>query len=157
MDSKTPKFTDKLGRTWPLELTVHVRNECLKHLDVDLFDFGDLQGTTFKAFFDPRLVCELAYAMADCERKGVTSQDFAAAMNGQAIEDAANAVSDALILFFRNARRQTAAQLMASDPKLADLMGAVAISLIELQVPPKSKNGSTNAPELSELTQALTA
>lgn len=156
MENRNPKFTDKQGRTWPLELTVHLRNECRKYLDVDLFDFGDPQGTTFKAFADPMLVCELAYALADCERNGVTSEDFAAAMNGEAIEAAANALVDALKLFFRNARRQTAAQLMASDPELANLMGAVALTLIDLQVPPKRKSGSTNAPESLESTPALT-
>lgn len=157
MSTKIPRFTDKQGRTWPLEVTVGVIRDCRKALDVNLLDFGDPDGTTFHALGDPLLVCELAYAMADCERRGVTSQDFAAAMNREAIEEAAQAVADATLAFFRNARRQTAAQMLASDPKLAALMAEVTLGLMQLSAQQTSKNGFTNAPASSESTPAVTA
>lgn len=157
MSTKISRFTDKTGRTWPLEVTVGVIRQCRKHLDVNLLDFGEPDGSTFKALGDPLLVCELAYAMSECERNRVSSEDFAAAMNVQAIEEAAQAVADALLDFFRNARRRTAAQLLASDPKLANLMAEVTLGLANLSAQRTSKNGFTNAPESSESTPAVTA
>lgn len=157
MTTKIPSFADKTGRKWPLEVTVQVIRDCRKLLEIDLLDFGDTEGTTAKAFIDPLLVCELAYAMADCERRKVTSEEFAAAMNADAIQDAAQAVADAILAFFQNARRQTVAQMLASNPKLANLMAEVTLGIINLSAPATLKSGFTNAPESSELTPTVTA
>lgn len=153
MSTNMPRFTNNAGQVWPLEITVQVIRECRRHLNVNLYDFAEADGSTSKALADPLLVCELAYAMANCERRGVSSEDFAAGMNGVAIAAAAAAVSEAIIAFFPHARR-TVAQCLASDPALTGLLVEIALRLLPQQ---RLSNGCTNAPESSESTPVLTA
>jgi len=123
-------FSDNLGRTWTLVVNVaaikRVRALCcvdlnsIVELDKDNNPTAELLE---KLSTDPVLLVDVLYAVCkpECDQKGITDEDFGAAMAGDAIEQATAALLDEVVDFFPTAKR-TALQKILSATRRFEAM-----------------------------------
>ena len=108
-----PKFTDRTGRVWIVELDVATLNRIRAKLEVDLYSALDDEFSGLRSLLEdlPKLVDVLYLA---CEReakeKNVSDEDFGRSLAGDALEDAGHALVDALIDFFPHRKARDALQ-----------------------------------------------
>lgn len=107
-------FKDTSGRTWTLALNVDALKRVRALCDVDLMDVvqdrGELLG---RLSSDPVLLCDVIYAICkpDADAKGASDEDFGRAMAGDAVDQATNALLEALVDFFPGPRRAVLARV----------------------------------------------
>lgn len=100
-------FRDANGRDWSIAVTIETVRRVRSVCDVDLLDA--VNGKLFERLIeDPVLFCDVLYVICapEAERNGITSEQFGAAMAGDAIDSATNAFLGALVDFFPAAKRQ---------------------------------------------------
>jgi hypothetical protein len=101
------EFLDNQGRPWRLSITIGDAQRVRDTLDgIDLMDClgGDLLPRLAR---DPYLLCDVLYVLLEDQAKerGLSDKDFGRALGGDAIDSAADALTGALIAFFRPAQR----------------------------------------------------
>ncbi|MEA1951482.1 MAG: hypothetical protein U9N87_08860 [Planctomycetota bacterium] len=97
------RFTDSKGRDWDLTITVAALQRCKTLADIDLAAkvetdlFDDLAD-------DPILLCNTLAAILrpQMAQRDIDDEAFAAGLGGDVIDDAAAALIEALVYFFRN-------------------------------------------------------
>ncbi|TWU12857.1 hypothetical protein CA54_16830 [Symmachiella macrocystis] len=99
------KFTDNAGREWVFTITVDDVRRVRKKLEVDLLDvdvFPQLAS-------DPILLADVLFVLClpQADADGITDEDFGRGLGGDAIDEATEAVLDALVNFSRSAKRAT--------------------------------------------------
>jgi hypothetical protein len=99
------QFKDSHGRSWLVPITVGTISDVRRALDVDLVDLG---GEIFQRLqADPILLCNVLFCVCreQAEAAGISDEDFGRSMGGDAIDDATDALLEALINFFPRQRR----------------------------------------------------
>ena len=161
-------FTDNTGRTWTLLVNVATIKRVRALCGVDLnsiIEVEDGKPTTKlleRLSTDPVLLVDVLYAVCrpDCEQKGVSDEDFGAAMAGDAIEQATSALLDEVIDFFPEAKRLAFRKILSASRRFEEmarkrLAAAMADSGFEDRVVSELERLtglSPNAPESSEST-----
>lgn len=161
-------FTDNTGRTWTLLVNVATIKRVRALCGVDLnsiIEVEDGKPTTKlleRLSTDPVLLVDVLYAVCrpECEQKGVSDEDFGAAMAGDAIEQATSALLDEVIDFFPEAKRMAFRKILSASRRFEEmarkrLAAAMADSGFEDRVVSELERLtglSPNAPESSELT-----
>ena len=116
-------FTDNLGRTWTLVVNVAAIKRVRALCGVDLNAIVEIdkdQNPTAELLerlsTDPVLLVDVLYAVCkpECDQKGVTDEDFGAAMAGDAIEQATGALLDEIVDFFPTAKRMAMQKILAA-------------------------------------------
>ena len=100
------QFKDTLGRPWLVQVTVGIISDVRAALAVDVVDVG---GEIFQRLqSDPILLCNVLYLVCkeQADADGISDVDFGRAMGGDAIDDATDALLEALINFFPRQRRE---------------------------------------------------
>ena len=103
MNDATRKYTDANGNAWDMTITVASLQRCKSLANIDLAAkietdlFDDLAN-------DPILLCDVMAAIVRPQMKarGIDDESFAAGLSGDVIDDAATALIEALVYFFRN-------------------------------------------------------
>lgn len=103
-----PKFKDQYSREWNVAVNVAVIEHTRDVADVNLADLDELA----KLGTDPVLLSKVLYAVCDPESKGVTPEEFAAGLAGDSLEDAGNALVEAIVDFFPSSRREQIRKLL---------------------------------------------
>lgn len=96
------QFTDSKGRSWSVDVTVGALKRCLDLAGIDLAD--TVEGDLFdRLALDPILLCNTLAAVCrpQMAENGVTDEDFAEGLAGDVIDQAAAALVDAIVFFFR--------------------------------------------------------
>ena len=161
-------FTDNIGRTWTLLVNVATIKRVRALCGVDLnsiIEVEDGKPTTKlleRLSTDPVLLVDVLYAVCrpECEQKGVSDEDFGAAMAGDAIEQATSALLDEVIDFFPEAKRLAFRKILSASRRFEEmarkrLAAAMADSGFEDRVVSELERLtglSPNAPESSEST-----
>ena len=116
-------FTDNLGRTWTLVVNVaaikRVRAICgvdlnaIVEIDKDNNPTAELLE---RLSTDPVLLVDVLYAVCktECDQKGVSDEEFGAAMAGDAIEQATGALLDEIVDFFPTAKRMAMQKILTA-------------------------------------------
>jgi hypothetical protein len=108
-----PAFRDSSGREWLVRLDgpkiKEVRSEC----GIDLVS---LDGTTFDRLErDPALLVDCLWTLCRGQNSGVTPDQFGEALVGDAIEDACNAMLNAIADFFPSRKRSLLRSLIGQQ------------------------------------------
>ena len=91
------KFTDSKGRAWEIDITGGAVARLRDSADVDLRDILNEQKPLFEQLYDDELkLCAVAWALCEPQAKaaGVSPEEFAAGMGGDALEGAYRAIPD---------------------------------------------------------------
>lgn len=161
MSTKIPRFTDKTGRTWPLEVTVGTVRDLRRMLDVDLLSIIEPDsGLLNRLATDAVLLCDVLYVVChrDCQRLGVSDEDFGRSLGGEAIDGAIEAFLEAVDAFFQNARQAVRSKTLTGNARLARFV-AEAMTIVgdRSLLRETLRSGFTETPESSESTPAATA
>ena len=155
-------FTDNAGRTWTLTLTIDAAKRVKSLLDVNLLELeaGDPPLLT-KLGTDVILLCDAIFALVkpQADAAGVTDEQFAAAMGGDAILAAQTAFYEELVDFFRKLGRTDLAKAVDAQRRMINLAVArieTRIDRLDLEAAAESTLGepSTNSPLSSASTPA---
>jgi hypothetical protein len=124
-------FTDKDGKDWSLELTVgivkRIRNR--HQLDIVALDKGALE----QLATDPMLLADVLFVICEEEVKSreMSAEEFALALGGNAIDDATNALVEAIIDFFPRRRRPLLRQARAKLDQLEKIQDQELAKMVE--------------------------
>ena len=160
-------FTDNLGRTWMLVVNVaaikRVRALCgvdlnaIVEIDKDNNPTAELLE---RLSTDPVLLVDVLYAVCktECDQKGVSDEDFGAAMAGDAIEQATAALLDEVVDFFPTAKRAALQKILAATrriealakKKLENILGSAEFEEKLVSELERSTGLSSNAPGSAE-------
>lgn len=126
-------FTDSAGRAWTLALTIDAAKRVKSLLDVNLLELeaGDPPLLT-RLGTDVILLCDTIFALVkpQADAAGVTDEQFAAAMGGDAILAAQTAFYGELVDFFRKLGRTDLAKAVDAQRRMIDL----AVARIETRI-----------------------
>jgi len=154
-------FTDSAGRTWTLALTIDAAKRVKSLLDVNLLEpeAGDPPLLT-RLGTDVILLCDTIFALVkpQADAAGVTDEQFAAAMGGDAILAAQTAFYGELVDFFRKLGRGDLAKAVDAQRRMIDLAVArieTRLDNLDLEAAVETTLGgpSTSSPESSASTQ----
>lgn len=155
-------FTDNAGRAWTLALTIDAAKRVKSLLDVNLLELeaGDPPLLT-KLGTDVILLCDAIFALVkpQADAAGVTDEQFAAAMGGDAILAAQTAFHEELVDFFRKLGRSDLAKAVDAQRRMIDLAVQrieTRIDRLDLEAAIETTLGepSTNSPPSSASTPA---
>lgn len=153
-------FTDALGRTWTVEITVATLKRIRALAGVDLLEAagGSLLD---RLVSDPVLLADVIYACVkpQADERKMTDEDVGRALTGDAIDHATNALLAAFVAFFPSPRRRILERalaklagwreqaLLAAQARLDDpaLEAAVTAALARSPVPGGASSGSAPA------------
>ena len=116
-------FTDTEGRTWTVELTYGSAKRVKKLVGVDLLaiEHGDPPLLT-RLGTEIMLVCDVIFALIkpQADEQGVSDEEWAEAMGGDAITEAHEALYEAIVNFFRSRGRTDVGKAVAKQKSLID-------------------------------------
>lgn len=118
MADKTPTFRDAKDREWSLRLTV---GNCREIRDTCHIDFGEI--TDGKCFVELGTSIEKLYQVLwvlcekQAESRSVTPEDFAESFDGDVLDDAQDALMEAVTLFTRRSMRTAMEKMIRATTK----------------------------------------
>lgn len=107
-------FTDALGRSWSVEITVATLKRIRAVAGVDLLEAAG--GTLLdRLVADPVLLGDVLYAVVkpQADDRKITDEDFGSSLAGDAIDSATTALLEEFVAFFPSPRRRVLAQALA--------------------------------------------
>ncbi len=121
-------FTDNLGRTWTLVVNVATIKRVRALCGVDLNSIVEVEDGKPSAKLlerlsgDPVLLVDVLYAVCkpECDRLGVSDEDFGAAMTGDSIESATQALLDEVIDFFPETKRRAFRKILSASRRFGE-------------------------------------
>ena len=121
-------FTDNMGRTWTLVVNVATIKRVRALCGVDLNSIVEVEDGKPSAKLlerlsgDPVLLVDVLYAVCrpECEQKGVSDEDFGAAMAGDAVEQATDALLDEIVDFFPAAKRKAFQRILSASRRFGE-------------------------------------
>ena len=160
-------FTDNLGRTWTLVVNVAAIKRVRALCGVDLNAIVEIDKNNNptaelleRLSTDPVLLVDVLYAVCktECDPKGVSDEDFGAAMAGDAIEQATAALLDEVVDFFPTAKRAALQKILAATrriealakKKLESILGSAEFEEKLVSELERSTGLSSNAPGSAE-------
>ena len=121
-------FTDNTGRTWTLVVNVATIKRVRALCGVDLNSIVEVEDGKPSAKLlerlsgDPVLLVDVLYAVCrpECEQKSVSDEDFGAAMAGDAVEQATDALLDEIVDFFPAAKRKAFQRILSASRRFGE-------------------------------------
>lgn len=121
-------FTDNVGRAWTLVVNVATIKRVRALCGVDLNTIVEVEDGKPSAKLlerlsgDPVLLVDVLYAVCkpECDQRGVSDEDFGAAMAGDAVEQATDALLDEVIDFFPAAKRAAFRRILSASRRFGE-------------------------------------
>jgi hypothetical protein len=125
------QFKDSEKRTWDIVVNVGTAKQVRELTTVNIFDLH--QSEAERVFGDPCLLVDVLYVLCkgQCEARKMTDEDFGRSLVGDAIEDAANALSEEVADFFPSGRRAILRKQMAKSHEIAERLTAEALAALD--------------------------
>jgi hypothetical protein len=122
-------FKDANGRQWLLDLAIHDLRRVKSILKLDLLDL-DKGGALHQLANDPVLLVDLLWVLCEeqAEKHNLTDEQFGCGFRGEAIEEATEALFEALIDFFPPQRRVLLQRVLTT----AKILGQKQTDLVEM-------------------------
>jgi hypothetical protein len=144
-------FKDANGKEWPLVVNITTRQRVLTDTQFDLF--GVVDAVELEKLEDPALLVSVIFSLCSVEaqKAGISPEQFASGMVGDALDGASEALMGAVSDFFPRRRRTVMTAALAKGTQLADGLMAKALEKItamdlESLMPPASKSTSMSSP-----------
>ena len=122
-----PQFTDSESRKWTITINVATLKRVRDLTQVNLFDALDDNFKGINALFaDPIKLCDVLYAIVkpDADKLSVSDEQFGAALAGDTLGSAAEALIGGLVDFFPDQKaRSRMRAVLSKDREIRDLMG----------------------------------
>jgi hypothetical protein len=141
------RFKDLKDREWEVSITIGSVRQVKEQTGIDLLDFPDVFA---KLAEDMLTLCNVLYVLVkpQAEKAGVSDEDFGYALGGDVLENAVDALTDDLIAFFPQRRREILMQLKEKTVAYQEAQLAKAKKQIETLdfdkiIPMASGNSST--------------
>lgn len=121
-------ITDNTGNTWTLAVNVNTLRRVKALCNIQLTDLIVIeQGKNPDATLlerlaaDPILLVDTLYAIVkpEADQKGISDEAFGAAMVGDTLDQAINALLDEVIAFFPSAKRQVLSKILTASRRFA--------------------------------------
>jgi len=119
-------FKDTTDRTWNIMINVSAIKQVRSALDVDLLGIIEGSKVLEKLIDDPVTLCDVLYVLIkpQADAQQVTDEEFGAALGGDVLEKAVEALLGELIDFFPQAKRAALRRLLEKidqlEKKVAD-------------------------------------
>ena len=121
-------FTDSLGRAWTLVVNVATIKRVRALCGVDLNSVIEVEDGKPSAKLlerlsgDPVLLVDVLYAVCkpECDRLGVSDEDFGSAMAGDSVDAATQALLDEVIDFFPEAKRRAFRKILSASRRFGE-------------------------------------
>ena len=126
-------FKDSTGREWTLSITIDAVKRIRDLLKIDLLDlFGGEPPLLTRLDTDVILLCDTIFVAVkpQADTAGVSSEQFGAALGGDAIIAARDAFMEALSDFFQSLRRPEVVKAISKQTELV----AAAVNLAGLRI-----------------------
>ena len=124
-------FQDNAGRQWTVTLNVAALKRVRAMTSIDLFNVVTLDenkkpdiSLLERLSEDPILLVDVLYAVCkqEAETQQVSDEQFGAAMAGDAIEHATNALLEELVDFFPDPKRKVLRKILAANRRFGETM-----------------------------------
>ena len=122
-------FTDKNKKAWTIELTVGSARRVKSDTTIDLFKVislekdgkAEMTDTLQRLIEDPCALVDVLYSLCriQAEKEGITDKDFGELFDADAIEAAANALVEEIILFSPAAKRKALTKIYTMAQRIA--------------------------------------
>lgn len=125
-------FTDRAGRGWALDINVGAVKRVKVLVGFDLLDIGE--GRSLERLSgDPVLLCDVLYCLVkpQAEALGVSDEQFGAALAGDALGDAADALLAELVAFFPKGQRELLSKTLARSREIEARLRTLAAERID--------------------------
>jgi hypothetical protein len=124
-------FKDANGITWDIKVTVGVAETVKDLTSVNLFDLYGAEAN--RVFADPINLVNVLYAACktQCDERKITDIHFGESMFGDALEEGATALLEALADFFPQRRKATMLTMLAKSQAAAKILETEAAEKIE--------------------------
>ena len=121
-------FTDNTGRAWTLVVNVATIKRVRALCGVDLNSIVEVEDGKPSAKLlerlsgDPVLLVDVLYAVCkpECDQRGVSDEDFGAAMAGDSVEAATDALLDEVIDFFPETKRRAFRKILSASRRFGE-------------------------------------
>ncbi|MBO5309116.1 MAG: hypothetical protein J6C40_14045 [Lentisphaeria bacterium] len=133
-------FTDNLGNSWTLSVTVGTIKRVRALCGVDLANIISVEngkapnvGLLEQLAADPVLLVDVLYAVCkpEADAKNISDEDFGRAMAGDAIELATTALLDEVIDFFPEAKRRVFRKILDASRRFEQKSKQALTALLE--------------------------
>ena len=133
-------FTDNLGNSWTLSVTVGTIKRVRALCGVDLANIISIEngkapnvGLLEQLAADPVLLVDVLYAVCkpEADAKNISDEDFGRAMAGDAIELATTALLDEIIDFFPEAKRRVFRKILDASRRFEQKSKQALTALLE--------------------------
>jgi len=124
-------FQDNAGRQWTVTLNVAALKRVRTMTNVDLFNVVTLDESKKpdislleRLSEDPIMLVDVLYAVckSEADAQQVSDEQFGAAMAGDAIEHATNALLEELVDFFPDPKRKVLRKILAANRRFGETM-----------------------------------
>ena len=132
MNEQTTQFQDTADREWNLDITIGVARKIKQELKVDLSRIVD--GKVFiELSCNRETLAGVLWLLVEsqAERAGVTPEDFATSLGGDALDAAMDALREAIIRFTPRHQREAVRALFDKTMMAQDASGLAATTWIE--------------------------
>ena len=145
----TSKFTDSENREWTLYLDINLARTIRNRLDVDVLD---PQGGLSKLASDPILLVDTLYLICEeqCIQRKVSDEEFGRSLRGQSIEDATDALVEALTDFIPPRRRELLQSMTTAGEELQTMLTGLATERIPQAIRNLQSILGTSSPDSAE-------
>lgn len=128
-------FSDNTGRAWEVVVTVATLKRVRSLAGVDLMDIADPDANLIgRLAADPVLLVDSLFAVVkpQADARGVTDEEFGAALAGDAVADATDAMLEAVVDFFPHAPSRSNLRAVLTKTRGAmDRVAEVGAEMIE--------------------------
>jgi len=119
-------FNDTKGREWQVAINVATVKRVRDLLELDLLEIAPAEDESatpplfLRLAEDPILFADVLYVLCkpECDGRNVSDEDFGAALGGDVIGAATDALLAEIVNFFHGSKRQTLAKALAMTNKL---------------------------------------
>jgi hypothetical protein len=109
-------FTDRKQLAWSIDLDVAAVRRVKSTLGVDLLAVAEAESTLLaRLYTDPIFLVDLLYVLVQeqAQARGISDEDFGAGLGGESIDQAAEALLQAITDFFPRRQREVLQALLA--------------------------------------------
>ncbi len=125
-------FKDRNEKSWTVDINVRTVKRVKSMLEVNLLEA--LEGKLItKLAADPILLCDVIYVICkpEADEAKITDEQFGAAMAGDAIESATEALLAELVDFFPQAKRRALRKALEKYKKVQELAVETAVNYLD--------------------------
>jgi hypothetical protein len=147
-------FKDANGKDWVLAVNVTTRQKVRSDASFDVF--GVVDKVEIEKLEDPATLVMVIFSLCEDQAKtdGVSAEQFAAAMVGDVLDSASDALFGAIADFFPKSRRSVMTAALEKGKQLQEAarnqaLARIAAVTVESLLPPASSAAATSSPASS--------